>query len=121
HGMIRPGEVQYMSAGAGVEHSEFNPSSSKPVHLMQIWIRPDLKNMPPRYEQRKFPSISNAGHLTLLASQDGRDGSIRINQDASVCAATFLAGQSTHHALSSARGAWVQILRGSLEVDEQTL
>src|SRR5215468_5713207 len=75
HGeVIRPGEVQYMAAGTGVEHSEFNPSKTQPVHLMQIWIRPNRRGATPRYEKRQFPALSEAGGLTLLASGDGRDG-----------------------------------------------
>jgi redox-sensitive bicupin YhaK (pirin superfamily) len=119
--VIRPGEVQYMAAGAGITHSEFNPSASEPVHLMQIWIRPDRKGVQPRYDQRKFPSISNAGELTLLASADGRKGSIRINQDAELYATTLRAGQQVRHALGEGRGAWVQVLRGSVAIEGQAL
>jgi hypothetical protein len=122
HGaVIRPGEVQYMAAGTGVEHSESNPSKTDPVHLMQIWILPDRKGVPPRYEQRLFPSLSKTGELILLASPDGRDGSIRINQDALLLAATFRPAQQTKHALAEGRGAWLQVLRGRVKLNDQQL
>lgn len=119
--VIRPGEVQYMAAGAGVEHSEFNPSSSEPVHLMQIWLRPERRGVAPRYEQRRFPSLSSVGALTLLASPDGRDGSIQINQDACLSAATLRAGQAAAATLAPGRGAWVQVLRGEVDVNGEAL
>ena len=119
--VIRPGEVQYMAAGTGVEHSEFNPSKTDPVHLMQIWIMPDRRGVKPRYEQRKFPTLSDAGHMTLLASPDGRDGSIQINQDALVLATGLRSGQSAKYILSAGRGAWLQILRGSVTLNAQAL
>jgi redox-sensitive bicupin YhaK (pirin superfamily) len=121
HGRIRPGEVQYMAAGTGVEHSEFNPSPTDPVHLMQIWIRPDRKGAAPRYEQRRFPSLSNSGELTLLASRDGRGGSIHINQDALLYAAAPLADTALKHELRAGRGAWIQVLHGHLEVAGERL
>ncbi len=119
--VIRPGEVQYMAAGAGVEHSEFNPSSSEPVHLMQIWLRPERRGVAPRYEQRRFPSLSSVGALTLLASPDGREGSIQINQDACLSAATLRAGQTAAATLAPGRGAWVQVLRGEVDVNGEAL
>lgn len=121
HGVTRPGEVQYMAAGTGVEHSEFNPSKSEPVHLMQIWIKPDRRNAPPTYEQRRFPALGKVGALTLLASPDGRDGSIRINQDALLFAAALRASQVVQHEMAAGRGAWVQVLRGAVRVDGQIL
>ncbi len=119
--VIRPGEVQYMAAGTGIEHSEFNPSRTESVHLMQIWIRPDRRGTSPRYEQRPFPSIGDAGRLTLLASGDGREGSIRINQDASLFAAKLDAGQQATHRLAAGRAAWLQVLRGSIDLNGQSL
>lgn len=115
--VIRPGQVQYMAAGTGVQHSEFNPSKHQPVHLIQIWIRPDQRGAPPRYEQRDFPALASAGALALLASGDGREGSIRINQDARLLAATLRPGQETTYAIGDGRGAWVQVLRGSLDLN----
>lgn len=119
--VIRPGDVQYMAAGVGVEHSEFNPSTTQPVHLMQIWIRPDRKGAPAHYEQRRFPSLSNAGELTLLASPDARDGSIQINQDALVYAATLGPGLTISHAIAAGRGAWLQVLRGGVYLNHNSL
>ncbi len=119
--VIRPGEVQYMAAGTGIEHSEYNPSPTEPVHLMQIWIRPDRRGAVPRYEQRPFPSIAKAGQFKLLASGDGRAGSIRINQDAVMLAAKLDTGQQATHALENGRGAWMQVLRGSIVLNGQAL
>lgn len=119
--IIRPGEVQYLSAGMGILHSEFNPSKTDPVHLMQIWIRPNRKGTLPRYEQRRFPSLSEAGAQTLLASPDGRGGSIEIQQDAELYAATLRAGQRVRHGLAAGRAAWIQALRGSIAVNGETL
>src|SRR5262245_48898036 len=116
-GVIRPGEVQYMAAGTGIEHSEFNPSKTEPVHLMQIWIVPDHKGVTPQYEQRPFPKLTQAGELTLLASPDGRRDSIKINQDAALYAATLRAGQTVRHDLATGRAAWIQVLRGALELE----
>jgi redox-sensitive bicupin YhaK (pirin superfamily) len=121
HGIIRPGELQYMAAGTGVEHSEFNPSSTEPVHLMQIWIIPERKGVTPHYEQRAFPALSASGALTLLASPDGTNGSIHINQDAFLWAAALSEGQEVEHAIAADRGAWIQVLRGSVELDGLTL
>lgn len=120
-GVIRPGEVQYMAAGTGIEHSEFNPSQSQPVHLMQIWILPVRRGVAPSYEQRPFPSLSSEGVLTLLASGDGRDRSIRINQDADIYATTLRPSQGAQHPLRPGRGAWIQLLRGSARLDDQPL
>lgn len=120
-GVIRPGEVQYMAAGTGIEHSEFNPSQTEPVHLMQIWILPDRRGVAPSYEQRPFPSLSSEGMLTLLASGDGRDYSIRINQDADIYATTLRPSQGAQYTLRPGRGAWIQLLRGSARLDDQPL
>jgi len=119
--IIRPGDVQYMAAGTGVEHSEFNPSQTDPVHLMQIWIRPERRGAQPRYEQRQFPSLALAGELTLLASRDGRGNSIQINQDVSLYAATLRADQHVEHSLATGRGGWLQVLRGAVEFNAQSL
>lgn len=119
--VIRPGEVQYMAAGTGVEHSEFNPSATAETHLLQIWIRPDRRGIAPRYEQRPFPVSTNDGRLTLLASRDGHDGSIRINQDARLYAAALRAGRRAMHDLAPGRGAWVQVLHGRVSVNGHAL
>lgn len=119
--IIEPGVIQYMAAGAGVEHSEFNPSADEPAHLMQIWIRPSQRGTPPRYAQRRFPGLAQTGAFTLLASPDGRDGSIQINQDALLSAATLRPGQTVHHTLAAGRGAWAQVLRGAITIDGERL
>ncbi|MCC6361012.1 MAG: pirin family protein [Phycisphaerales bacterium] len=119
--IIRPGEVQYMSAGSGVTHSEFNPSKTNPVHLMQIWIFPSAKGLPPRYEQRQFPPLSNTGRMTLLASGDGRDGSIEIRQDARLAAAALRAGGAARYEFEAGRSGWLQVLRGELGLNGETL
>ncbi len=119
--IIRPGVVQYMAAGTGILHSEFNPSATTPVHLMQIWIRPRERGAAPAYEERPFPALSDDGVLTLLASPDGRSGSIRINQDADIYAARLRGGVKTQFAIGEGRGVWIQVLRGTLELDDQAL
>jgi quercetin 2,3-dioxygenase len=108
---IRPGELQRMSAGTGVLHSELNPSRERPVHLLQIWILPERRGLPPGYEQRSF---AEARGLTLLASADGRDGSLTIHQDADVWLARPAAGATLELPLRPGRGAWVQVARGGL-------
>jgi redox-sensitive bicupin YhaK (pirin superfamily) len=119
--VIRPGVVQYMAAGTGVEHSEFNPSQTEPVHLMQVWIRPDRRGARPRYEQRGFPALSDGGKLTLLVSGDGREGSIQINQDALLYAAPLRANAEVEYPLAAGRGAWLQVARGAVHINGQKL
>lgn len=119
--VIRPGDVQKMSAGTGVRHSEANPSKSEPVHLLQIWIMPDTEGIKPDYQQKGFETEEKRGRLRLVASPDGSDGSITIQQDARVYAALLDAGQQVVHELKPDRYAWVQVARGSIEVNGQTL
>ena len=119
--LIRPGEVQRMSAGTGVMHSEMNPSRDEAVHLLQIWILPERHGLKPEYEQKVFPAEERNGKLRLVASHDGSDGSLTIHQDASIYATTLSAGQSVTHPLAAGRGAWVQVARGSVIVNGQTL
>lgn len=114
-GVIGPGEVQYMAAGSGVTHSEFNPSATDPLHLLQIWILPHTRGLAPRYEQRDIRA-SRDGGLALVASPDGRDGSIRINQDAALYAATLAEGAVIRPALGPGRFGWLQLVKGGLEV-----
>src|SRR2546425_9025614 len=96
--IIRPGDVQRMSAGTGVTHSEFNPSSTDAVHFLQIWILPERPGMPPGYEQRRFPVDEKRGMLRLIASRDGRDGSVTVHQDVDLFAVILEAGQAAPHA-----------------------
>lgn len=116
--VIRPGDVQRMSAGTGVSHSEFNPSDAEEVHLLQIWILPDARNLAPSYEQKFFSEDERKGKLRLIASQDGRDGSVTINQDASVYAALIDATQPLTHSVSEGRFGWLQVARGSVHLND---
>jgi redox-sensitive bicupin YhaK (pirin superfamily) len=118
HGAVLvPGDVQYMSAGTGVAHSEFNPSRTEDVHLLQIWIEPAQIGLSPRYEQRKFP----VNESVVLASPDGREGSIVIRQDAVLSAATLPAGKELIVTAAAGRGIWVQMIDGEVAVDGQVL
>jgi redox-sensitive bicupin YhaK (pirin superfamily) len=115
--VLRPGDVQHMSAGTGVMHSEFNHSRSAPVHLLQIWIEPDEAGIPPVYGERNFPVAQRSGQLRLVASRDGRDGSLRIHQDVDLMASLLAPGQTVTHALRPGRHAWVQMAKGSAVVN----
>jgi redox-sensitive bicupin YhaK (pirin superfamily) len=119
--VLRPGEVQRMTAGTGVTHSEFNPSRTEGLHFLQIWIVPKKRNLTPGYEQKAFPSQERQGKLRLVAAEDGRDGALTIHQDMAIYAALLAAGEEVTHALAKGRGAWIQVTRGSIEVDGTTL
>jgi redox-sensitive bicupin YhaK (pirin superfamily) len=118
---IKPGEVQRMSAGTGVTHSEMNASKADKVHFLQIWIIPDRPGHKPGYEQKAFSTAERQGTLRVVASPDGRDGSVTIHQDATLSAGLLAPGQSATHALADKRYGWVQVARGSIEVAGQTL
>jgi redox-sensitive bicupin YhaK (pirin superfamily) len=113
-GVIRPGEVQRMSAGTGVRHSEINASDSEPVHLLQIWLLPDRGGITPGYEQKSFPDRD--GRLRLVASPDARDGSLKIHQDVDLYASVLDDGQVTHD-FRPGRAGWLQVARGNLTVN----
>lgn len=115
--VIRPGDVQRMSAGSGVLHSEFNASPTEPVHFLQIWILPSHPGLPFGYEQKSFSEDEKRGRLRLVASQDGADGSLRIQQEVRMFAAVLERGHSVAHDLSRARSAWVHIARGAAEIN----
>ncbi|HEX6212054.1 MAG TPA: pirin family protein [Methylomirabilota bacterium] len=119
--LIRPGEVQRMSAGTGVRHSEANPSTAEPVHLLQIWIEPARVGLEPGYEQKAFGEEDKRGRLRLVASPDGAEGSVTIHQDTRVYATLLDAGQRVVHRLAPGRHAWVHVARGSLTLDGQRL
>jgi len=119
--VIRPGDVQRMSAGTGVLHSEFNPSKSHGVHFLQIWIVPDRAGYAPSYEQKSFSTEERAGKLRLVASPDGREGSVTIHQDAKLYAGTFGDGQRVHYDLGPGRYAWLHVARGSVDVQGEKL
>ena len=116
--VLRPGDVQRMTAGTGVSHSEFNPSKSEPVHLLQIWILPNAQDLTPGYEEKNFPETERAGKLRLIASNDASDGSVELRQDARVYTSILEAGQSVEHALADNRYAWLQIARGTVKLNE---
>ncbi len=118
---IRPGDVQRMSAGTGILHSEYNPSPHNPVHLLQIWIIPDQLGIQPSYEQKFFSKEDKQGQLRLVASPDGRDGSVSIHQQAKIYASVLAAGQNVTHDLAGDRQAWIQVTKGHLTLNGQPL
>ncbi|MDB5745346.1 MAG: quercetin 2,3-dioxygenase [Massilia sp.] len=109
---LRYGDVQRMSAGTGVRHSEFNRSSDEPVHFLQIWIEPKFKGIRPSYEEKHFDAESKKGRLRLIVSPDGRDGSVHINQDATVYASILNGTDEVQHSLAAERIAYVHVIRG---------
>jgi quercetin 2,3-dioxygenase len=115
------GDVQYMSAGTGVLHSEFNPSAAAPVHFLQIWVIPSQRSAAPRYGQTNFTDQAKLNRLLLAVSPDGRDGSIAIRQDASMYAALLEPGTGLTHTLSPGRRAWVQMISGEVVLDGQPM
>ena len=115
--VIRPGEVQRMSAGSGITHSEYNPSLTDPVHLLQIWITPARLGLPPGYEQKTIPMDEGNGALRLIAAPDGRDGAVTIHQDTEVYAARLRPGEQATHRLKPGRHAWVQVARGAITLN----
>ncbi|MEX2147572.1 MAG: pirin family protein, partial [Candidatus Rokuibacteriota bacterium] len=119
--VVRPGDVQRMSAGTGVRHSEFNPSPTDPLHLLQIWIEPSRTGVAPSYEEKIFSEDDKRNRLRLVASPDGRDGSVMIHQDAFVYAAVIEAGREVVFPLEAGRRAWLQVARGRVAVNGQEL
>ncbi|UCH54074.1 MAG: pirin family protein, partial [Pseudomonadota bacterium] len=116
-----PGDVQRMSAGTGVRHSEFNASQSELVHFLQIWILPNQKGTAPGYEQKHFAPTELAGRLRVIASPDGRDGSVTIQQDAYLYATKLTHGAQAVHALAPGRSAYVHVARGAVNVNGKSL
>jgi quercetin 2,3-dioxygenase len=119
--VIRPGDLQRMSAGTGVTHSEQNPSPTAPVHFLQIWILPERDGLPASYEQRHFPAADRSGRLRLLASRDGRDGSVVVQQDVAIYGALLAKGGAVRHDLAPERHAWVQVVRGAVTANGAAL
>jgi redox-sensitive bicupin YhaK (pirin superfamily) len=115
--VIRPGDVQRMTAGTGVRHSEQNASDKDRVHLLQIWILPNAEGLEPGYEQKAFSEEERRGQLRLIASNDGRDDSVQLNQDVSLFASIFEADETLERAMDPARYAWIQVARGSITVN----
>jgi redox-sensitive bicupin YhaK (pirin superfamily) len=118
--VIRPGDVQRMTAGTGVSHSEFNPSPTEGCHLLQIWIMPNARNLAPGYEQKIFAAEERQGKLCLIAAADGGTA-VTINQDARVYASLLDAGEAVDHQLDADRSAWLQLARGSVALNGENL
>jgi quercetin 2,3-dioxygenase len=119
--VIQPGDGQRMSAGTGIRHSEFNHSQSDAVHLLQIWILPDKQGHKPGYEQKSFPAVEKEGKLRVIASPDGKDGSVTIHQDAKLFVSLLAPGQEVKHELAAGRSAWLQVAKGGVELNGQKL
>jgi quercetin 2,3-dioxygenase len=119
--VVRPGDVQRMSAGTGIRHSEFNPSTTDPLHFLQIWLLPAAAGLQPGYEQKTFSDAEKRGGLRLVASHDGRNGSVLIHQDADIYASVLDAGDDVTHAFPAARKGWVQVTRGAIDVNGRRL
>jgi redox-sensitive bicupin YhaK (pirin superfamily) len=119
--VILPGDGQRMTAGSGIRHSEFNPSTTEPVHLLQIWIQPERAALTPSYEQRSFPETEKRNKLRIIASRDASDGSVKINQDATLYVTLLKPGEKVTHDLSAERHGWLQVARGSVELNGQKL
>ena len=115
--VIRPGDVQIMSAGTGIRHSEFNHSQTEPVHFLQIWVLPDRQGLAPRYDQKAFPQSEKRGQLRLVGSSDGRAGSIIIHQDVELYDTLLVGGHCASHELKAGRKGWVQVVRGAVDVN----
>ena len=118
---IRPGDVQRMSAGSGVQHGEFNASRSHPVHFLQIWIQPDVSDIPPSYEEKHFDQAEKRGRLRLIASANGDAGSVRIHQDARIYSGLFDGTESASLELAAGRYAYIHVARGSVHVNDVEL
>ncbi len=119
--IITPGEVQRMSAGTGIMHSEFNPSQTEPVHFLQIWILPDRQGLEPSYEQRTFPLEQRQGKLQLIAAKDGRDGAVTIHQDVDLYSAVLQKGDRVSYQLQPNRYGWLQVAQGAATLNGFTL
>jgi quercetin 2,3-dioxygenase len=120
-GLLRPGELQRMTAGTGITHSEFNPSEVEPVHLYQIWLFPERRGLVPSYEQKAFPVGDRTNQLRLVAAPDGRDGSLVIRQDARLFLGSLSEGSGVTHPLAAGRHAWLQVLRGRVDLEGTAL
>lgn len=119
--IIKPGEVQRMTAGTGVRHSEYNASKTAPVHFLQIWIEPEADGLPPGYEQRAYTADEKRGRLRLVASRDGRDGSVTVHQDVDLYASVLGDGDEVAYDLRPGRHAWLQVARGQVRLNGELL
>ncbi|MBI3446345.1 MAG: pirin family protein [Magnetospirillum sp.] len=121
HGIIRRGEIQAMSAGTGIRHSEMNPLADETLHLLQIWILPEARGLAPSYHQTGLDEEHRRDRLQLIASRDGRDGSLVLHQDVAIFSGLLSAGTTLGHTIAAGRGAWVQVVTGTVTVNGQTL
>ena len=119
--IIQPGDGQRMTAGSGIRHSEFNPSPSESVHLYQIWILPEARGLKPSYEQKSFAQADKRGKLRLIASRDGAEGSVKMNQDAQLYVSVLKPNEEVTHRFAPGRAGWLQVVRGAVQVGQQTL
>ncbi|MEO7036828.1 MAG: pirin family protein [Polyangiaceae bacterium] len=119
--VMKPGDVQRMTAGTGVGHSEFNASPNEPVHFLQIWVVPEARSISPGYEQKHFSTADRQGKLRLVASRDGADGAVVVHQDLKLFAGLFAEGESASYTLAAGRHAWLHVARGKLRVNGQEL
>ncbi len=119
--VIRPGDLQRMTAGTGIRHSEFNASKTDKVHFLQIWILPERQGLAPAYEQKHFAPADRSGKLTLLASRDGREGSVTIHQDVDLYSALLGEGDKVNHTIASGRLAWIQVAKGAVTLNGEDL
>ncbi len=119
--IIRPGEVQRMSAGTGIRHSEYNPSPTEPVHFLQIWILPDRQGLAPGYEQRRFATAEKRGRFQLVGGPAGDDGAVTIHADARMYVASLMAGETVSHRIAPGRGVWLQLARGIVTLNDGEL
>jgi len=119
--VILPGDGQRMTAGSGIRHSEFNPSTTEPVHFLQIWILPEKAALRPSYEQKSFPQEEKRGKLRVIASRDASDGSVKVNQDAKLYVTLLQPGEEVQHDLAYGRYAWVQVARGAVGLNGKKL
>ncbi|HWE39468.1 MAG TPA: pirin family protein [Isosphaeraceae bacterium] len=120
-GVIGAGELQRMTAGTGIRHSEFNASAEEPVHLYQIWLLPERPGLTPGYDQRAFPESERRNRFQVVAAPDGADGALTIRQDARLALASLVEGAAVSHPIAPGRHAWVQVLRGSVNLDGHSL
>lgn len=119
--VISPGDGQRMTAGKGIRHSEFNPSTTDPVHLLQIWIVPEKTGLEPSYEQKSFTEDEKRGKLRVIASPDAQEGSVKINQDASLYVSLLKPGEEVTHEFAQGRHGWLQVARGGVELNGKVL
>jgi quercetin 2,3-dioxygenase len=120
-GVLRRGDVQRMTAGTGIRHSEFNPSKKEPVHFLQIWLLPERPGLAPGYEQKTFAGADKRGRLRLIAAKDGREGALKVHQDADLFASELAEGDRVTHEVRNGRFAWVEVAKGKIDLNGKPL